>query len=58
MCPCCELGQVGPHPIDPLVVPIPNGLHEEYRRRPRMSPLTEEQKRRLGVRQAEEENKS
>ena len=41
--------QVHPDRIDPLVVRIPNQLYEEYRRRPKMSPLTQEQKRRLGV---------
>ncbi len=42
--------QVQPDPIDPLVVRIPDDLYEEYRRRPKMTPLTSEQKRRLGVR--------
>ena len=38
--------QVRPDPIDPLVV----HLYDEYRRRPKMTPLTREHKRRLGVR--------
>ncbi len=42
--------QVRPDPTDPLVVRIPNDLYDEYRRRPKMTPLTREQKRRLGVR--------
>ena len=42
--------QVRPDPIDPLVVRIPDDLYDEYRRRPKMTPLTKEQKRRLGVR--------
>ncbi len=42
--------QVQLDPIDPLVVRIPDDLYEEYRRRPKMTPLTSEQKRRLGVR--------
>lgn len=42
--------QVRPDPIDPRVVRIPRALYEEYRRRPRLTPLTDEQKRRLGVR--------
>jgi hypothetical protein len=41
--------QVRPDPTDPLVVRIPNDLYDEYRRRPKMTPLTREQKRRLGV---------
>ncbi len=39
-----------PHPIDPLAVLIPRELYEEYRQRPKLSPLTEAQKRRLGAR--------
>ena len=42
--------QVRPDPIDPLIVRIPDDLYDEYRRRPKMTPLTREQTRRLGVR--------
>lgn len=41
--------QVHPDPIDPLVVRIPNERYEEYGRRPKMTPLTNKQKRRLGL---------
>ncbi len=39
-----------PDPVDPLVVHIPDDLYDEYRHRERLSPLTPEQKRRLGLR--------
>ncbi len=38
-----------PDPVDPLVVRIPDDLCDEYRHRERLSPLTPEQKRRLGL---------
>lgn len=42
--------RVRPWPHDSSAVLVPKTLYEEYRRRPKMSPLTEEQKERLGLR--------
>ena len=41
--------QVRPRPNDPRAVLIPAPLYDEYRRRPKLSPLTEQQRRRLGL---------